>query len=77
MFNIAPLALPSLKKVSVRGFPDGALFLVRNLADSGERKTAMVKSRERRAGKTESAHAGGVESQRLKREKRRYSRSQR
>jgi hypothetical protein len=29
----------------------------------------MVKSRERRTGKTESAHAGGVESKRLKREK--------
>ncbi len=29
----------------------------------------MVKSRDRRIGKTESAHAGGVESQRLKKEK--------
>lgn len=37
----------------------------------------MVKSRERRTGKAEGAHAGGVESKRLKREKRRYSRTQR
>src|SRR6267143_506058 len=31
-FNIATLALPSLKKVSVRGFPDAELFFSQELA---------------------------------------------
>ena len=77
-FNIDQLALPSLKKVSVREIPVAARLLSQELGVKGrERETAMVKSRERRTGKAEGAHAGGVESKRLKREKGRYSRSQR